>query len=403
MPTRKSGASGPSDKSPRSGKSAKPGKSKQQKPAEIEGLDLDTLNLDALDLDALDLDAQDLGPENMAILHSLTSFLSAPAPETAEQPQEPQILDPRLVEEQLASVTRLLSEHDFDTLDEANAFLQSALTSGDIPRSEPETPLEQAQNVIYEALRAQGKQRQKLARKALGISPDCVDAYVLLAEASKDIEEARSFYEQGVHAGERALGEDVFREDEGQFWDILETRPYMRARLGLAEVLWEMDERQAAITHAADLLRLNPGDNQGVRYILANWLLAVGDDAALTPLLARFPDEASAQWAYTTALHTFRQFGAGRKADKAIRKALDINPFVPFYLLGLKPPPEHMPEYYSMGDESEAIVYIFDSVEGWVETDGALEWLADAMMQMALAGSPSKPGGPRSPKRPRRK
>lgn len=384
MPTRKSGQSGPSDKPSGPGKSRKP---KQQKPADAEFLDLSSLDLDSLEL----------SPEDETMLKSLTSFLSSPAP----VPEQPFAYDPRLMEEQLTSVSRLLAEQDFETIDEANAFLEKMLNTGGVPNAAPETPLEQAQQVVYDALRAKGKQREKLARKALTISPDCADAYVLLAEASKEIAEARSFYEQGVQAGERALGEEVFREGAGEFWDILETRPYMRARLGLAEILWEMDERQEAIAHAKELLRLNPNDNQGIRYILANWLLAVGDDGALGPLLAQYPDEGSAQWAYTAALHTFRQSGAGRKADKAIKKALGANPYVPLYLLGLKPPPEHMPEYYGIGDESEALVYVFESVEGWVETDGALEWLADSMMQTALSASSPKPRGSRSPKRPR--
>lgn len=38
----------------------------------------------------------------------------------------------------------------------------------------------------------------------------------------------------------------------GHFWGILETRFYMRARAGLAEALWELGERDAAILgHAA--------------------------------------------------------------------------------------------------------------------------------------------------------
>ncbi len=402
MPTRKSGQSNQSGSSNDPSGPGKSGKSKKQKPADIkpiESRDFDPLDLDSLDFDSLDIDSLNLGPEDKTVLKSLTSFFAASEPDAAAQP----LFDPRLAEEQLASVSRLLAEQNFETVEEANAFLQNMLATGSMPKTEPETPLDQAQQVVYDALRATGKQREKLARKALSISPDCADAYVLLAEASKDIAEARSFYEQAVQAGERALGEDVFREGAGEFWDMLETRPYMRARLGLAEILWEMDERQAAIAHAKELLRLNPGDNQGVRYILANWLLAVGDDAALTPLLARFPDDGSAQWAYTAALHTFRQSGAGRKADNALKKALDANPYVPFYLLGLKPPPKHMPEYYGMGDESEAVVYVFESVEGWVETEGALEWLADVMMQATLARPPSKSGGPRSPKRPPRK
>jgi len=67
----------------------------------------------------------------------------------------------------------------------------------------------------------------------------------------------------------------------------------MRARHGLAEVLWHLGERQAAIAHLQDMLRLNPGDNQGVRYTLAGWLLAEGWDEELARLLKEY-DEGSA-------------------------------------------------------------------------------------------------------------
>jgi hypothetical protein len=63
------------------------------------------------------------------------------------------------------------------------------------------------------------------------MSTECADAYVLLAEAAQDPQEMRSLYEQGVQAGERVLGPEIFAEEVGHFWGIVETRPYMRARL----------------------------------------------------------------------------------------------------------------------------------------------------------------------------
>ena len=92
-------------------------------------------------------------------------------------------------------------------------------------------------------------------------------------------------YEKGVAAGERAVGAEAFRRDEGHFWLVLETRPYMRARLGLAHVLWTLGRREEAVGHLQDLLRLNPGDNQGVRYTLAGFLLFLDrdDDTGPTP------------------------------------------------------------------------------------------------------------------------
>ena len=84
---------------------------------------------------------------------------------------------------------------------------------GRLPRTEPTTALEEAQEVIYQALQEHSTQRTALARRALTISPDCTDAYVLLAEVATDPQEARHLYEQGVAAGERSLGEETFRED----------------------------------------------------------------------------------------------------------------------------------------------------------------------------------------------
>jgi hypothetical protein len=64
-----------------------------------------------------------------------------------------------------------------------------------------------AQDVMYEAWeRSTSRSRIALARKALGISPLCADAYVLLAEEARSVEEARDYYAKGVKAGELALG-----------------------------------------------------------------------------------------------------------------------------------------------------------------------------------------------------
>ncbi len=110
-------------------------------------------------------------------------------------------------------------------------------------------------------------------------------------------------------AGERALGKQVFEEYAGHFWGMLETRPYMRARQGLAQCLWEAGRREEAAEHYQALLRLNPDDNQGVRYSLATLLLDMDRDQDLRRLLAEYEDDASAVWAYTKTLLAFREGG----------------------------------------------------------------------------------------------
>ena len=126
---------------------------------------------------------------------------------------------------------------------------------------------DKAQQVMYNAWeQTDPSKRIALALKALALSPLCADAYVLLAEESaQSAEEALEYYRRGVEAGERALGPKGFKEYEGHFWGFLETRPYMRARAGLAATLNLLGDIRAAIAHYQDMLRLNPNDNQGIR------------------------------------------------------------------------------------------------------------------------------------------
>jgi tetratricopeptide (TPR) repeat protein len=162
-----------------------------------------------------------------------------------------------------------------------------------------DTPLAKAQALMYQAFEEPDEQKRlQLAKDALAVSPDCADAYVLLAEHATSRKEALRLYEQGVAAGERALGVEAFQRDAGHFWGLLETRPYMRARLGLAHSLRAAGRRDEAVEHLRDMLRLNPNDNQGVRYTLAGPLLFLDRDDDLDRLLQQY-DEPSATWAYT--------------------------------------------------------------------------------------------------------
>ena len=303
---------------------------------------------------------------------------------------DPIPLHPRAMEKEIQEIGKQLRGKEFESVEEAQAFLEEMLESAEglqpIP-AEPSTPLEKAQELIYEAFETGShRKRVQLAKKALKVSSDCADAYVLLAEeTAKDPEEAKELYEKGVQAGESALGEEVFEEDAGHFWGILETRPYMRARQGLALASWELGERSEAIAHYQQMLHLNPNDNQGVRYLLANALLEEGLDDELGELLESYEDDAGAGWVYARALWRFRTEGDGEEARSALEEAISLNPFVAGYLLGRKGIPGALPALVGFGDESEAVVYFAEALPGWLRTPGAIEWLR--------ANAPQRPDG----------
>jgi ST7 protein len=239
--------------------------------------------------------------------------------------------------------------------------------------------VDQAQEIMFDAWDCDdAKRRLALARKALKVSADCADAYLLLAQEAAPTPQAElDLLEKAVAAGERALGQGAFVEDVGYFWGLVETRPYMRARLALACALWDQARGDQAADHAADLLRLNPNDNQGVRYALVNWLLTLGREAEAEALLRRFKDPGDPQMAFPAALLAFRRKGDTAAARKALARGHAANAHIAPYLTGRRKPPKAMPDYYSPGDRSEAVIYVAGGgLEAWAATPGAVAWLA---------------------------
>jgi tetratricopeptide (TPR) repeat protein len=313
------------------------------------------------------------GPKTFTFcVPSLLEPLDAPRPATRGG-----IPDRRIMERFMAQVERFMAESDFEDLDEANRAMQDRFVGGplDAIPSTATTPLEKAQDLIYRAVEARGRRRTQLARKALELSADCADAYVLLAEQASGAEAARDLYAQGVAAGERALGPRTFEEDAGHFWGMVRTRPYMRARFGLARCLEDLGQVDQAIGHYQELLRLNPNDNQGVRDVLLPALLAAGRDGEAGALLEQFDDDISASWQYGWALWTFRQEGDSERARERLRAAVRANRYVPRYLTGQAQWPGSLPASYAFGSDEEAVICAREVGDAWRATSGAVEWL----------------------------
>jgi tetratricopeptide (TPR) repeat protein len=256
-----------------------------------------------------------------------------------------------------------------------------------------QTALEQAQELVALAIQSENRAKRVVtARRALEISPDCADAYLLLGDEAESLEEARGLYEQAVAAGERAIGKEQFQQSMGHFWGVLETRPYMRARLHLARLLWETGERERAVEHYREMLRLNPNDNQGIRYVLLSALMDLDRDNEAGGLLEQYADDASAEWAYTASLLAFRDEGDSEPARAMLQEAVETNKYVPEYLVGLRPLPPEPPETIGMGDEDEAISYVGQFLRAWRNTPGAIPWLRKSLkVAMPRSPKPRKP------------
>lgn len=284
--------------------------------------------------------------------------------------------DRRATERLHADIDRYFEKHPPADMEEMQATLNRVFTGKrfDELTTQPETPLEKAQELCYQAFETHGRRRVQLAREAIAICPDCADARTILAEQAGTPEAEFRYYTEGVAAGERALGPAAFEETVGHFWGVSSTRPYMRARFGLAACLEKAGRFEDAVVHYRELLRLNPNDNQGARYALLPLLIRLGRDAEAEALLKQYNEEASALWAYARALLVFRSRGKSPVARQALREALGVNPHVPKLL----DYPGTLPElpHYEPGEVSEAVVCVHELRPAYAETPGALDWVA---------------------------
>lgn len=112
----------------------------------------------------------------------------------------------------MAKASRAMAQREFDSEEELKAFVDDYIRRGLCEEGPPPTPLEQAQELVYEAWEVETPaERWRLARRALRLSPDCADAYLLLAEAAEpDLWEVLRLCQEAVAAAERALGPDAF-------------------------------------------------------------------------------------------------------------------------------------------------------------------------------------------------
>jgi len=302
---------------------------------------------------------------------TLPLLLDPPSPSELAQHG---FFDRRSIESFSTQVGRFLAGKDFSGLDEIDELLQGEFVNR--AREErveypPRTPLEEAQDLCYEAFGSIGYRRVVLARRALEISRDCADAYVLLAEASGSPQEQAALYAAGVDAGRRALGDTFFAEPPEHAWGRVNARPAMRAMQGLAYAQAELGRVDEAIAGYQELLRINPDDNQGIRYLLLPMLIVNDQYDEAREIIAEYAD-AEAVWLYARALLGFRVEGDATGPRRIVRKAIRQAPHVAELLLGA----DEIDELVSRQEEEDTFFFADVLESAWNASEGALDWLA---------------------------
>ncbi len=109
-------------------------------------------------------------------------------------------------------------------------------------------------------------------KMALQLDAGHADAWAHVGNRRFDeghLDEALACYERGIAAAQaRVIGDP--EQFEGPFWLDLGSRPFMRALHGCGLCLWRLERPDEARRVFERMLKLNPNDNQGARFLLAD-------------------------------------------------------------------------------------------------------------------------------------
>lgn len=278
---------------------------------------------------------------------------------------QPSNHQPVNMERDMREIQQILAEEEFDSMEEANDFINQMLNNENGIERTSMSPRDQAQDLLFDAQGMQGLKRRDLIKEALTIYPNSPDAYLLLAEDAISELEFGNNLKKAVQVGEKDLGKAFFLENKGHFWLMIETRPYMRAKSMLADFLYETGAVEEAFKEYEEMLRLNPSDNQGIRYILLTLYIESAQFKKAQQLINDFSDEGTASFLFNKVLVEYVINGLTSQTRTFIKEANKQNPFVKKYLLDKKNLPNEHLDHMGFGDETEAIIYAQENIHIW--------------------------------------
>jgi tetratricopeptide (TPR) repeat protein len=294
---------------------------------------------------------------------------------------DPRVLDELQREVKSYPIVRIMEATKFRTEAEAERYLNNLIRRSNAKEqlacTDEERKADEARSLVAQALLSVEKEeRADKAAKALALSPKCAEAYIVFAELSEDIDKRVELLEKATGIACAQFDCERFEDPEGFFWQKISTRPYMRCRAALALALWQGDKKQSAIEHLKTLLKLNPYDNQGLRFHLLSWLLDYdAADVSIDDYFKEYEQERSAFGRYAYALWCYVRHGNEKKALKALDNAIEANKFVPVLLCGIVNTPDLAAKRVVRGSAQEAIAFNRIGGNAWKKTDGALAWL----------------------------
>ncbi len=281
-------------------------------------------------------------------------------------------------------IGKLVGEREFESVDELNDFIRQALDKENREGAPefPDDPAEAAQELAFRAMEEESDQKAlELARKALALDPDCIDARAVVIQTTiQGPDEQIEAYRKLLAEARSKMGKEFFEENRGHFWGVVETRPFMRALESLAVLLVSRERIGESVAVMEEMIDLNPDDNQGIRDILLGLYLGEGDILKAGMLLDRYHEDDLAVFSWGRAIERFLS-GDMEGANKALADAFKANPHVVAIMAGIEEMSDGY-EGYSPGDLNEARHCLLALERVWEKQPDVIPWIASELLRL---------------------
>ncbi|MEJ7591611.1 MAG: hypothetical protein WKF77_08690 [Planctomycetaceae bacterium] len=132
-----------------------------------------------------------------------------------------------------------------------------------------------------------------------------------------------------------------------------------------------------------DMLRLNPNDNQGIRWLLLEWYCNMNWLDKAWQVLEEYPDEDTPFMVLTRVCLEFQKSGPSDALESILQEQMELNPRIAPKLLDQDEVSPFSVQSFSAGDEDEADAYSQSFRSLWKATPGALPWLSSVSREFA--------------------
>ena len=226
---------------------------------------------------------------------------------------------------------------------------------------------EQSDDLLFEAYEEPVKSKAiKLAKKALEINPDNIDAENFITKFENNTIKKLEKYKETLDKEQARLEKDnIFsKENIGIFWGLIETRPYMRTKHCYMLTLMELGRYTEAIQQGEEILKLCENDNQGVRYLIMGLYAVLEKFEECERIYKKYSDD-STFMLFPLSIMYYKK-GDYKKTKKTLKVIQENNEYILEYLKQkikfTKTKIDIIEEEgsYSWGSEAEAYLVVKD-------------------------------------------